>query len=89
VTFDGAHHVLYFDGVVEDTATWDAGLDFQDAVDLLLGGGPDDDAGHQQTYFVGSLDEFAVYDHALSAERIAYHYAVGAGVVPLPPAGDP
>jgi hypothetical protein len=80
VTFDGVNHLLYWDGALQATKTWDAGLDFAYAVDLLVGGQATDSSGDQKTFFVGSMDEFAVYDHALTADRIACHYAVGAGL---------
>jgi hypothetical protein len=30
-------------------------------------------------FFAGQLDEVAVYDHALSAERVAVHHNLGIG----------
>ena len=89
VTFDGRNHQLYFDGALQSARRWDAGLDFQAPVDLLIGGQAPDTSGDEGTFFVGAIDELAVYDHALAADRIAYHYAVGAGLSPLPPEGDP
>jgi hypothetical protein len=37
------------------------------------------DAQRQYGFFVGSLDEVALYDKAVSAERIAAHHTAGAG----------
>jgi hypothetical protein len=33
-------------------------------------------------FFDGSMDEVAIYDHALTAARIAAHYHVGVGEAP-------
>jgi hypothetical protein len=33
-------------------------------------------------FFAGSMDEVAVYDHALSASRVLAHYRVGEGEAP-------
>jgi hypothetical protein len=38
--------------------------------------------------YVGSLDEVAVYDHALTAERIRAHYEAGRSVAPAEPTQD-
>jgi hypothetical protein len=68
--YDGASYVLYVDAVpgpaVPDTrtmATYSA--------NPLIGANPTSD------YFIGMLDEIAVYDHALSAARIALHHDLG------------
>jgi PKD repeat protein len=41
--------------------------------------GGDTTWGSSSSYFAGSIDEVAVYDHALSASTIATHYALGSG----------
>ena len=39
---------------------------------------------NQDPAFAGSIDEVALYDHPLTPERVATHYAIGRGA-PLPP----
>jgi hypothetical protein len=70
--YDGSAFVLYVDGV--------AGTPFADArampsymADALIGADLNGD------HFLGSLDEVAVYGHALTAQQIATHYAIASG----------
>jgi hypothetical protein len=64
-TFDGRIQVLYVGGVPTSGAVVDVGA---------LGGPPPFVIGQG---FRGLIDELAVYDHALSQERIAAHVAAG------------
>ncbi|HEY8039549.1 MAG TPA: LamG domain-containing protein [Polyangiaceae bacterium] len=76
-TFDGLDMILYENGEPQGTQTAafalaGAGSDF--VVGAELGGGAN--------YFPGTLDEVAVYDHALPADRVRAHYLVGQGSSP-------
>jgi hypothetical protein len=66
-TYDGATLTLYFDGVSVGTAS-----------DARLGTGTTDPfyvgAAESVKFFGGVIGEVAIYDHALSAPRVAAHY---------------
>ncbi|MCU1527461.1 MAG: hypothetical protein JWP75_1224 [Frondihabitans sp.] len=47
--------------------------------------GGDPTWGSSSPYFAGTIDEAAVYDHALSASTIAEHYALGTGAATVTP----
>ena len=69
-TYDGADMVLYVDGVALP-AMPDATPIPQFAATALLGREP------SGFFFGGSLDEVAVYDHAVPADHIALHHHIG------------
>jgi hypothetical protein len=71
MTYDGAQMRLYVEGVLRSTAN--GSLDVPNSPDARLVFGD----LVQPAYFKlhGVLDEIAIYDHALSAERIAAHLA--------------
>lgn len=66
-TYDGASSRLYKDGQLIASTTEGASLTANLA--FVVGGGGED--------FIGDLDELALYDRALSPERIALHSALG------------
>ncbi len=76
VTFDGAQIVerLYVDGVNVAANASNVPLQGLAGAALVVGGEGDGGPGVAPTWFKGSLDEFSVYDHALTAERVAKHY---------------
>lgn len=86
--WDGTQMHLYVNGsqVASRTLTapledvWRPGEQFQ------LGAASDED--NAERFLNGKLDEVAYYDHALTAQQVAHHYAV-ATMFPLPPAGGP
>jgi hypothetical protein len=67
-TYDGSALSLYIDGVLIDTAISPRPLEGQ--ANLTLGKGIADG-------IIGGLDEVAIYDRALTTERIALHHARG------------
>lgn len=68
-TFDGQSDALFVDGVMKASAG--AGPIDARPGSLALG----DSAIGQTFKLKGALDEIAIYDHALSAARVAAHYA--------------
>jgi len=70
--YDGASFVMYVDGQ-PGQAVADARAMPTYSADALIGADLDGD------FFTGSLDEVAIYDHVLAADRIALHYAIGSG----------
>lgn len=73
-TYDGGQMTLYVNGMQEITQT---------ATFSIAGAGNDfvvgAEAGGAEAFFDGALDEVAVYDHVLTAERVTAHYMVGTG----------
>jgi hypothetical protein len=71
MTYDGAQMRLYVDGVLRSTAN--GSLEVPNSPDAKLVFGD----RVQPTFFKlhGVLDEIAIYDHPLSAARIAAHLA--------------
>jgi hypothetical protein len=70
--FDGVDLVVYANGEAQGTQT--ASFAIAGAVaDFVVGA----EAGGTANYFAGDLDEVAVYDHALSADRVRAHYLAG------------
>jgi hypothetical protein len=47
--------------------------------------GSEASSGNRYNCFTGTMDEFAIYDHVLSAERISLHYAEGLAAEPWAP----
>ncbi len=73
-TWDGTTLRIYVDGVLDGTASL-SGTMTTAANGLQVG-------GRGANYFVGSIDEAAVYSSALSASRIAAHYGAGTSSAP-------
>jgi hypothetical protein len=76
-TYDGNVMTLYVNGVAEamETASFPiAGATHDFVVGAEVGGAED--------FFEGALDEVAVYEHVLSANRVSAHYLVGTGQGP-------
>jgi len=75
VTYDGATVRGYVNGIevirFDSVANLVAASDSVMAIGARVGGTFD--------FFAGSLDEVAIYDHALTPGRITVHYAVGSG----------
>ncbi len=66
-TYDGATMTMYVDAVAVATRADSDVMPAYD-VDMIIG---DDLSGN---IFTGDIDEVAIYDHVLSADRIALHY---------------
>jgi hypothetical protein len=77
-TYDGAAIVLYLNGVPNGSAASTRSLS-SIAVPLHLATYSDPTLGPQE-FFPGSIDELAIYGHALSAARVLVHYKVGTGM---------
>jgi hypothetical protein len=73
-TYDGSTLTLYLDGVQAGRHGASAAIDAA-STDMTIGATRNGTYGH----FVGSLDEVALYDKALPLDRVAAHYAAGAG----------
>jgi hypothetical protein len=73
-TFDGVEMSVYADGELQGAQT--ASFSIAGAVaDFVVGA----EAGGSSNYFAGTLDEVAVYDHALTSDRVRAHYLAGLG----------
>jgi len=75
-TFDGTTMILYVNGaVVQSSAAPQAIASFTDSFNVAT-------YSTQMTAdcIHGTIDEVAVYDHALTAARIQAHYRVGTGM---------
>ena len=73
-TFDGLELVVYVNGGSQGSQT--ASFSIAGAVaDFVVGA----EAGGNDNFLSGSLDEVPVYDHALSADRVRAHYLAGIG----------
>jgi hypothetical protein len=73
-TYDGSTLKVYVNGELKGSAPATQAI-ITPPTDLSIGATRNGTYG----YFVGSLDEVALYDKALMPERIAAHYAVGRG----------
>ena len=73
-TYDGATLRIYLNGTLAASAAATAAI-IGPSTDLAIGASRNGTYG----YFVGSLDEIALYDRALSPERIAAHHTAGTG----------
>ena len=78
-TYDGTTMRFYTDGRYRSSSVQAHGVLTTTSVPFEIGGGP---------RFAGDLDEMAVYDTALSAERVAAHYLAGKGIYFPGPAGQ-
>src|SRR5205823_3891330 len=73
-TFDGSRMRIYVDGLLESTATHDGGLN------TAAFGGAIAPAGWgtlPTPHFRGTLDEIAIYGHALTDPHVRAHYRTG------------
>jgi len=68
--YDGATQTFYIDGA-QVSSTSDAGALRAYSASLQLGGLP------TRPHLGGVMDEFAIYDHALSAARVTLHHDIG------------
>jgi predicted oxidoreductase (fatty acid repression mutant protein) len=73
-TYDGANASFYVNGVLAQTAAVSFVPNTGNQLNIGSGLG-----GGTSYYWVGNLDEVALYDSALAAGRIAAHYALGVG----------
>jgi hypothetical protein len=74
-TYDGATLKVYVNGAIDASRTYTGGLRYTVGQSGLgIGGSADGDPSNGDVIFAGTLDEVAVYDHALSADAIAAHY---------------
>lgn len=76
-TFDGVDMSVYLNGEMQSTQTGS----------FTIAGAMSDfvvaaEAGGTGNFFSGSIDEAAVYDHALTADRVKAHFQVGRGQAP-------
>jgi hypothetical protein len=76
-TFDGVDMTVYLNGETQGTQTGSFAIagamsDFVVAAE----------AGGTSNFFSGAIDEVAVYDHALTADRVKTHWLVGRGQAP-------
>jgi hypothetical protein len=76
-TYDGTTGLVYFDGVQQGTGP--AAFALTGATSNFVIGA---EAGGGDVWFLGNLDEVAVYDHVLAASRVLAHYHVGVGQPP-------
>ncbi len=76
-TYDGNVMTLYVNGVAQATET--ASFPIAGAThDFVVGA----EVGGAEDFFEGQLDEVAVYEHVLAANRVSAHYVVGTGQGP-------
>ena len=73
-TFDGLELAVYANGESQGSQT--AAFSIAGAVAHFVVGA---EAGGSANYLAGTVDEVAVYDHALSADRVRAHYLAGRG----------
>ena len=81
-TYDGSIQRLYFNGVEVASNSGESGNINPNNADLIIGAQPRD-ANPTETflhYFNGAIDEVRIYNRALSAEEIRYHYNRGCPV---------
>ena len=76
-TFDGMHIRLYLDGVALPTDPGQGTSPLKASHKTWIIG---KQAGFSGNAFIGSLDEVAIYDRALTADQISRHYLIGAGL---------
>lgn len=72
-TYDGTTLAIYVDGTLRDSTTMN-NIDVPATTrEFVLGGR---DGGNAIEFFIGAIDEVAVYNHALAADRIMIHHTV-------------
>jgi hypothetical protein len=83
-TFDGTNKLFYVNGeLVAAAARATPALSFLNtARPLRIGGGATEGAGNY--FFNGDIDEVAVFNAALSPDRVYAHYKSGSGTEPAP-----
>jgi hypothetical protein len=74
-TYDGATLRVYVDGVLKASAAAGQAI-IAPAADLSIAS----TRNGTYAYFIGALDEVALYDKALAPDRIAAHHAAGLGL---------
>ena len=73
-TYDGSDEVkIYMNGVLENTATGISSMNNDQNVSVILG-------KYETARLDGSMDEVRIYNRALSAEEVRYHYNRGGPV---------
>lgn len=78
-TYDGTNVRLYIDGVLRQTTAMAGGiLQPASATLLSIGANRSNSDDGPSAFFLGSVDEVALYGAELSAARVAAHYAAGA-----------
>ncbi len=77
LTWDGATERLFVNGALEASRTLSGAIDYTGISWFRLAQA---NTLIQSGSWQGRLDEFALYDHALSAQAIAYRYALGTAV---------
>ena len=82
VTYNGSNACLYVNGVLTATR---AGATYSPNISAPITFGMPTSTPNPNAAFMGDLDEVAVYDHALSADRVAVHYVVGKYGSNVPP----
>lgn len=80
--YDGATMLFYVNGVLCKQSTQSIALN--PGFPLRIGGGETEDTGN--FWFVGDVDEVAIYPTALSVARVQARYAAAASPPPAPPA---
>jgi hypothetical protein len=70
-TYDGTTMAIYVNGKQEATTT--SAIATPEVSLTTLIGAANGDAGNAT--FLGNIDEYAIYDHALTPERVSAHYA--------------
>ena len=81
-TYDGDTQRFYINGQEVGNALVGQGFGPNDAEPLRIGGGATE--GNGNFFFEGDIDEVAVYDTALSPERVLAHYEAGINPIPEP-----
>jgi hypothetical protein len=77
-TWDGTAQRLYVDGALQQQGNTTKTFPGNDNAPFSIGANSNADTNR----FVGEIDEVAVYDHALTPERIKLHHDVGRGLMP-------
>ncbi len=77
---------VYKDGASIYQTTLQTGYSIKGGGTLMLGQEQDSVGGSlsPDQRFIGSLDDFSVYNYALSSSQILYHYQTALGIVPEP-----
>lgn len=77
---------VYKNGALAFSGTHQAGIPMTSGGNLVLGQDQDFLGGGFENYqrFVGTLDEVAIYDHALGLDQVRAHYRAGAFNNPVP-----
>jgi len=73
-TYDGTHLKYYFNGTLVETVTTAAAPAAWLSTNFVIGNSLSYSGGVQNNYLRGSMDEFAIYKKALTAEQVRDHY---------------